>query len=232
MLQGCFSNKDGQDNDDDTINPFQKKPSAYHYRYDSTLAGDENFLQGFIDTFSIGANSFRILCDSTPGRELLLQKKIGEGWDDNLYSYYGVQGYNREADVNNDGWPDFVFFNWKDCNAYLFDSVKRKFNFYPVNLSLVFYCFDSTRNLYHQEWARDDGSFCTQLFGYRDSSLYYRYSAYMAKDIPAPKGQKSFRLYRCENGKMKDTVFLRNCTADTPFSSVSMNDFWKRINPE
>ena len=211
---------------------LRKKPSVYHYRYDSTLLGDENFLRGFIDTFSIGENSFRILCDSTPGKELLLQKKSGDGWEDNLYSYYGVQGYNRETDVNRDGWPDFVFFNRSDCNAYLYNSVKKKFNFYPVNLSLVFDFYDSTRNLYHQEWARDDGSFCTQLFGYRDSLLHFLYSAYMTRDIPAENGRKPFRLYRCENGKMKDTVFIRNCTADTPFSSVSMNDFWKKINPQ
>lgn len=222
--------EDGKGDDRSLL--YNKKPSDYHNHYDSTLSPDENFFSGYIDTFSIGDCSFRILCDPDPGKELLLQKKTGDNWEDNLHTYFGVQGYNREFDVNKDQYPDFVFFNRTDCNAYLYNPAKQKFNFYPVNLSMVFDMYDSSRNIFHQEWDFDNGTFCTQLYRYRDSLLYFMYSAYKSPEIPMEGTQKQFRLYRCENGKMKDTVFLRIAYADSPFSSISMNEFWKKNCPE
>jgi hypothetical protein len=232
-LGGCRNQPENEINDDDPLAIFKKKPDSYHFRFDSTRSEAENFVSGYIDTFSIGGTHFRILCDSTPGKELLLQKKEGGIWTDNLYSFFGVQGYNREADVNRDGFPDFVFFNRIDCNAYLFDSVKKRFNFYPVNLSLVYDMQDSVRNIFHQEWFQEEGVFiCTQLYRYRDSLPQYLYSAYPANEIPASGNQKTFRLYRCENGKMKDTLFLRTCKADSPYSAQSMRRFWTEVVPE
>lgn len=232
LITGCRTKTDEYNNTDDLTELLKKKPAAYHYSYDSTKSGEENFIAGYMDSFSIGETTFRILCNPDPGKELLLQKKKGDTWEDNLYSFYGIQGYTRSFDVNLDRYPDFVFLNRFDFNAYLFDSVKKRFNFYPVNLSLVYGLFDSSRNIFHQEWDCNDDKFCTQLFRFRDSLTFYLYSAYKSPEVPVEGTRKPFRLYRCENGKMRDTVFLRTCYADSPFSSVSMQEFWKRNCPK
>lgn len=205
---------------------YNKKPSTYYYVYDSTKKEIDNFFGGFADTFSINGNRFRMRCDPDPSGELIMEVMVNGKWETNFKSYYGVMGCNRKGDVNLDGYPDFSFFNFKDFNTNLYNPKINRFEKYCVTLGITEELLDSTKNIFYDLYWKDVDFIRSAVFTFKDLNLYYYYSL---REMPGLPGDNNFRLYACRNGKLKDTLFLRDLRLTEPVNTENFGLYWKQL---
>lgn len=117
------TNQNSNPNDSD----FYFTPKEYFYQYDSSLGNlSMNFDEGYIDTFSVGENKFRIrAADSSC---CIVEKFYSKEWDENFSFDLSQYGYNKSVDINIDGYNDFVNINkWSD-NVVFFDPRLQEFS--------------------------------------------------------------------------------------------------------
>ena len=207
------------------------RPTSHTYVYDSSLTDKENFHKGFIDTFSVNGTRFRYYCALEQDKELIMEVFKDGKWEENFYSFFGVMGVQHTVDVNADGFNDFQFFSYVDCNAYMYNDSLKRFEKYPVTLSVHNYQLNPQENSFYELWWNDSNRLSSDVYVYKNL-LEARY-LYRADEQPAAEdGKKRFRVYSCRDGKRKDTVYLKTVYPDSSVSLVHFDRFWKQILTE
>jgi hypothetical protein len=222
VLLSCFGNK----NNTEEVPIYLQKPTQYYYTYDTTKTELINFFSGYVDTFSIAGTSFKIFCDPNPTGELEIMVFKNGQWVHNVTSYYGVDGYDRKNDVNNDGFPDFQFYSQINSHIYLYNDSTKSFDDFAGEISLLYGLADSTKSIYYQEWLNTTHAYQSDLLQYKERKPYYLFTFYALPTASEDQPYTNIRLYKCNNGKINDTVFIREQKIDQQLSTFNAKNFW------
>lgn len=227
-LPACTSSK----GDPDEIWLYKKKPNQYYFNYDTTLTEAENFFSGYTDTFSIAGTTFKIFCDPNPTGELEIMMQKNGQWVHNIDSYFGVNGYDRKSDINNDGYPDFQFFSQTNSHIYLFNDSAKCFDDFAGEISLLYAVADSSRNIFFQEWLQTTHEYQSDLLTYKNRKPYYLFMLYTLPKKNNEQLNTTVRLYKCNEGKLNDTLFIKEQTLNLPVEKFNAKQYWNALYNE
>lgn len=227
-LPACTNGK----GDPDEVWLYKKKPTQYYFNYDTTLSEAENFFGGYTDTFSIAGTAFKIFCDPNPTGELEIMMQRNGQWVHNVDAYFGVNGYDRKSDINNDGLPDFQFFSQTNSHIYLFNDSTKCFDDFVGEVSLLYAVADSSQNIFYQEWLQTTHEYQTDLLTYKKRKPYYLFTLYTLPKIKADQTNCTVRLYKCKDGILNDTTFIKEQTVNLPVEKFNAKQYWNDLYHE
>jgi hypothetical protein len=105
--------------------------------------------KGYIDTFSVNNNRFRIIHHDTL-YDGIIEKNISGKWQE-IFNYERLGTHNddyKRVDVNGDKYKDIVFECKWDSRAFLFDPEKNSFDTSLVVLENAWQLIDTANNIY------------------------------------------------------------------------------------
>ncbi len=130
-------------------NVITKDSFSYLPFWDSTMNHYRE--EGYIDTFSVNNNRFRVVLDtSSSGDDVPVEKLVNGQWKKifELYILSMHNDYDRKQDVNNDGFTDIIYSNRQWSEAYLFNKETGSFDTSIVNLASEWTLIDTSHNIY------------------------------------------------------------------------------------
>ncbi|MGB5025496.1 MAG: hypothetical protein WBO44_09110 [Saprospiraceae bacterium] len=131
-------------------NMLKFEPKNYYYQFDSSFDTLSNFDRGYVDTFSISKNKFRIRAAS--GDCCIVEKLKSNKWSKNFSCYITQYGYDISKDVNGDGYLDFIL-NWKRMSdVYIFDITTNQFIDTSFQIVPDWAEIDKSHKLFCNDW--------------------------------------------------------------------------------
>ena len=218
--------------DPDSDQYLTKKPSHFHFNYDSSKKEIQNYDLGYTDSFSIEGKHYELRLNPLPhtkdGMEMI-QFENGE-WQTNFRDNFGTYGIDRSYDMNNDGFPDFQTFYPGYSWLHLYDSANKKFSKETFPISLNFQLIDSNRNIYYEVWEADTAKIIkSDLYQFEGNYQKFLY-ALTTPVIKSEKGNKRMlRLYQCSHRNLADTVLIKKILVDESKQPFSQQKFWKEF---
>jgi hypothetical protein len=234
FIAGCQQNQDSLTSvvkrAENVTRAFKKKPDEYYYQYDSSKSDLANYDEGWIDTFSVNGVLFQLLSNpDTTGRQLEMQVYKNGIWQHNFDAGYGTFGIDHKSDINNDGFSDYLCMVIDASWVNLFDKNYNQFSEAPLYISYDFELIDSTNNIYYQVWMKNKSRSISDLYRFIGNDQYYMYRLKQVNQSSTDSTLKMMRLYRCADGKKKDTLFMKNYKLDIGINAFNYKKFWEEL---
>ncbi len=183
---------------------------------------------GYIDTFSIGKNHFRLVHHDTL-YDGIVEKLENRKWILNieLPVLGNHNDYYFNTDVNNDGYPDFVFL-WKWTNEiFLFNPQTKKFRSKSFAFTDDWELLDTARGIYCNWYeAKFLHDYKSQLYVFKNNKphiLYYIKFEVEGDEIEQEVFRKMTIMKSSGDGKDKIMKVINTNTDDFEYGS-----FWKK----
>lgn len=197
----------------DTLQTGEEEKLPYK---DSTI--QQNGSRGYIDTFSIAGNHFRLV-DEDSTYSGVVQKSVGNKWEDVFEVVLANHNAYSLKDVNLDGYLDFLHsWNWFD-EVYFFDTVKQSFvDTVLANVEPEYTILDSSKRIFcdFHEGKRLCGHIGSTLYTFRGFKKFNLYD---------------LKLYNCDSlkddGKNADFItkfILSKCINGTSDSLKKVSE--------
>lgn len=199
-------------------------PVVYYLQFDSSKTVRQNLYKGWMDTFSIDKQQFRLLLDTSlipeDHDDFCVEQYRNKHWEKLFNFFLGQDDYGR-FDINNDGYEDFVKFYHDRHYVYRYDPVKK-----TISSDLFVMPGDVT--------VLDEGhnilcDYYDAMYGepYQSSTLYtYR------NGIPFPfyqlqliEGNRA-TLYSFKKGKWEDSAVVKYVKLERP-KLLNYKSYWK-----
>jgi len=137
---------------DTIIGEFLKfEPKQYFFQFDSSLESMDNFDRGYVDTFSISKNKFRIRAAN--GECCIVEKLKATTWSKNFYYIISQYGFGISRDVNGDGYFDFISKRNRLSDVYLFDTLAKQFIDTPFTIVPDWVELDKRHKIFCNYWT-------------------------------------------------------------------------------
>ena len=169
--------------------------------YDSSRSLLENVNDGYIDTFSINEQQFRIYLDTAATNDdfYILEKFRENHWVKNTgLGDLGKWGYSRSTDINDDGFPDIQIIYRYYSYFYLYNSTAGRFNDTKLSFSTCG-IIDKSNKIFYSNNHFDQNSF-SDLFTFKNLVPYYFYHLTYIHDKYHDRISKII-LFKCHDGK-------------------------------
>ena len=202
------------------------KPDQYYSRFDSNKTEIENYEAGYMDTFSVNGNRFRLYSKKGPGGNLSLDIFRNDAWLEDLQLPFGSYGFSHDTDLNNDGYADFRNSRLRGSEVHLYDPAGQRFHESPVYLAFDWGKVARGRNIYYNNYesANLQVSNVFLLAGFKQSFLYTS-MLYFPTD-PSAK-QAIIRLYKLFNHNLNDTQFVNEKQVAIPDNGFDYKKYWQ-----
>jgi hypothetical protein len=207
---------------------FTTSSLTFHLAFDSNKTLMENLYNGWIDTFSIDKQKFRLKFDTTSkdyDNTCIEQLKNGQ-WQ-KLFNLYLCSDEYGKDDINKDGYTDFVKFYHARHYTYFYNPLSKTLtdtvcimpedNTIIDNEKFVLY------NYYEAMYGNTYQS--SQLYTYRQRQPYFFYELLLitsdSNDID------KMNLYKYKNGNYDDTVFVKTIAVGQNLK-FDYKNYWTR----
>lgn len=200
--------------------------SKLFYRYDSSPGClSKNFDSGYVDTFSIGKNKFRI--KAADSNYCVVEKFDGTKWRKNFSFELSPYGYDKTKDVNADGYDDFINnFEWSG-DVYFFDPEQKKFlDKSGLSIAQDWKLLDTAKKIF---CAFSEGNLTkpaiSQLYTFKNFKIVYLYSLEIIFNQDNNYTIEKEILYKGDKTNIVSEI--------SPAQEISVNDFdykkfWRR----
>jgi hypothetical protein len=200
----------------------EEKEIVYHEKYDSSLSEKGNLYEGWIKTFKLDGNSFRLRYDSS----MLVEKLVKNAWVKNAEFDIHDQ-FEMDWDYNNDGYYDIYSQaqGWNYVNFYNPSTKKFSKQFQlPGDGDLM---IDAARKLYinFREPYHGCNNYVSQLFNYSNSEPNILYT--LEGETPCNADTiLIMKLYRYN--QKNDSLILLRSFKPRNIRKFGYVDFWKK----
>ncbi|MBL0152984.1 MAG: hypothetical protein IPP93_05680 [Chitinophagaceae bacterium] len=202
------------------------KPDQYYSRFDSNKTEIENYEAGYMDTFSVNGNRFRLYSKKGPGGDLSLDVFRNDAWLEDLQLPYGSNGFSHDTDMNNDGYMDFRNSRLRGSEVHFYDPSRHQFTTVPVYLAFDWGKIDKARNIYYNNYKSGnlEVSNVFLLAGFKQNFLYTALLNYPT-DLSVSKA--TIRLYKLFNHNLNDTQFVNEKQVAIPGNGFDYKKYWQ-----
>jgi hypothetical protein len=204
-------------------------PGDYSYISDTfTYYRPGAYETEYIESFSLNNRKFRLIRDTANSGDYVLQVYSDDQWLANLKLPAPQFCYSAQLDLNRDGLYEFIESERGMAKFHLFDKATGEFNHVPIVFSEDFALLDPERLIYGSN-KREEDSWNIEIFSISGNKKIYLYKIKMALILSPVYTIVNSMVYRCTNGNIADTVFVREDIIHKRNSDFSMNQYMKEL---
>jgi len=210
-------------NEDDN----KKIPIKFHLRFDLSKTLMKNLVEGWVDTFSIDNQHFRLLVDTTATNyEFCCIEQIKNGKWNKLFNLYLSSDEYMKDDINKDGHLDFVKFYHNRHYIYFYNPVIKSLSDTVCIMPEDYKVVDEGKFIMYNHYGAMYGNTyeSSQLYIYKGIQPYFYYELLLIDNDSSDI--KKINLYKFNNDNEDDTIFIKNIKMgkDIKFNYA---DYWK-----
>jgi hypothetical protein len=202
-------------------------PSIRHtYFYDSSKTNFENFKIGYVDTFTIHNQLYRIYIVDTMANTGVIQY-----WNKNEWkifrSEFSIYNLDKKFDFTGDGIIDIAFHNLENIDIYPFQIGAN--NFSDTAMHFDYFCIvDSTKKIYCQSPLTVLALNSCELFAIHNNKPQYLYY-FQASDYNKSNFPNKCYLYKCINGNENNGKLIDSFVPYEDRYGFKYEAYWKEV---
>jgi hypothetical protein len=210
-----------------TKNSYTNLPSKrYNYSYDSSKTDFENFKIGYVDTFTIYNQFYRIYNVDTIENTRVIQYWNKSEWR-TFQNNFSIYKLDRKFDYTGDSLIDIAFHNFENIDIFPFQIGTNNFSDTAVHFD--FFCIiDSTKKIYCQSPLTVYALSYCQLFTIHNNVPQYLYY-FQATDYDKFKTPTKCYLYKCINGNENNGKLIDSFVPFENKYEFEYEAYWKSV---
>ncbi|MBN9296341.1 MAG: hypothetical protein J0I41_04975 [Filimonas sp.] len=197
---------------------------VYHMVFDSSKDVRKNLAEGWLDTFSIDNQHFRLRLDTGAIKNYYaVEQQKGSGWVKLFSPSIGEDEYAR-MDVDKDGYMDFVRFYHSLDYIYFYDPIKKTITNDCYTMPETTENINKTIFFNYYEAMYSNAYESSLLYTYKNQKPFFYYKLLFIDDDNS--NYKKMNLYKLKNGVYDDTVFVKTIASGDNIK-FDYESYWK-----
>ena len=204
----------------------------FHLTFDSTKTLMANLYNGWMDTFSIDKQKFRLKYDiNKKDYDNCCIEHLKNGQWQKLFNLYLCSDEYKIEDINNDGYIDFVKFYHARHYIYFYNpSVKNLIDsacIMPEDITVI----DKEKFILYNKYEAMYGNIyqSSQLYTYKQRQPYFFYKLLLITNDS--NNIEKINLYKNKNGNYYETVFVKTIAKGQNLK-FDYKNYWKKYYKE